>query len=74
MVSLINAEAARVGRSPMGFINPVLYQANDVGFDVTEGNNKLAACPAGFPATKGWDAVTGLGTPTYNKLRGILLR
>jgi tripeptidyl-peptidase I len=74
MVSLLNAEAAAQGKPPMGFINPALYQAADLGFDVTQGNNKLGGCPAGFPATEGWDAVTGLGTPTYQKLRAALYK
>jgi len=78
MVSLINAEAAQNGNPPMGFINPALYRAvgsspGELGFDVVEGNNKVSGCPSGFPATVGFDAVTGLGTPTYEKLRGILL-
>jgi hypothetical protein len=56
---------------PLGYINPALYTigsnparyAADF-FDVTTGNNGASA-PAipGFPATAGWDPVTGLGTP-----------
>ena len=26
----------------------------------------------GWPATKGWDAVTGLGTPNYQKLAKVV--
>lgn len=73
MVALLNAEAASQGKPPLGFLNPALYAAGAIGFDVTQGNNKLGACPAGFPATKGWDAITGLGTPTYQALRAALL-
>ena len=66
-------QAASQGKPPLGFLNPALYAAGAIGFDVTQGNNKLGACPAGFPATKGWDAITGLGTPTYQALRAALL-
>jgi subtilase family serine protease len=55
----------------LGYINPALYAigsnparyAADF-YDVTTGNNGAAA-PAipGYPATTGWDPVTGLGTP-----------
>ena len=45
-----------------GFINHTLYNST-LGFnDITSGNN---ACPAnaGYSATIGWDACTGLGSP-----------
>ena len=61
---------------PLGFISPALYKiganparyASDF-FDVTTGNNGLNA-PAipGYPATTGWDPVTGLGTPNAANL------
>jgi subtilase family serine protease len=52
----------------LGLINPALYSiasnpaqyASDF-FDITTGNN--AEFVAGYPATPGWDPVTGLGTP-----------
>lgn len=40
----------------IGFINPLLYQTPSSFQDITTGGN-------GFPASKGWDPVTGLGTP-----------
>jgi subtilase family serine protease len=72
----IVAIADQLNGKPLGFINPALYAigndssryANDF-FDVTTGNNGLNA-PAipGFPATIGWDPVTGLGTPNAANL------
>ena len=54
----------------LGLINPALYKmANGPNyaadfFDVTTGNNgAFAPDVPGFPATTGWDPVTGLGTP-----------
>ena len=41
--------------------------------DITTGSN--GGCgqqTRGFPATKGWDAVTGLGTPNYGKLAAVV--
>ena len=50
-------------------INPALYKIGADGtryakdfFDVTTGNNTTSSIP-GYPATTGWDPVTGLGTP-----------
>jgi tripeptidyl-peptidase-1 len=74
MVSVINDQRLAKGQPPVGFINPVLYQhaAGSLGADPVEGNNKDAGCKAGFPAQAGWDAVTGLGTPTLPKLTAVL--
>ena len=61
----------------LGFINAGLYSLGHgaryaaVFHDVTAGNNTVSLTDtsgnpvniAGYPATKGWDAVTGLGTP-----------
>ena len=72
MVSRINDRLAARGKPPVGFINPLLYRAGDVGTDIVDGNNKKKACAAGFPATKGFDAVTGLGTPLWSTLSDVL--
>ena len=65
------AIADQINGGPLGFINPALYKIGSAParyaadfYDVTTGNNGLSA-PAipGYPATTGWDPVTGLGTP-----------
>jgi tripeptidyl-peptidase-1 len=73
LVATINDLRAKAGKKSVGFINPVLYAAGaKLGFDVTTGNNKNSGCKAGFPAQKGWDPVTGLGTPSFATLQDIL--
>jgi len=66
----IVAIADQVNGSPLGLINPALYTigANPARYaadfyDVTTGNNQLDPSVPGYPATTGWDPVTGLGTP-----------
>jgi subtilase family serine protease len=62
------AIADQLNGGGLGLLNPYLYAigadptkyANDF-YDVTVGNNQ--AFVAGYPATTGWDPVTGLGTP-----------
>ena len=59
----------------LGLINPALYKvasnpamyANDF-YDITVGNNTADARVPGYPATTGWDPVTGLGTPNAANL------
>ena len=78
IVSTINAERLNTGLATLGFLNPVLYQSERVGFDIESGASVDTDCfglpVAGFPAWRGWDAVTGWGTPDYSVLRSVLLR
>eukprot|EP00026_Physarum_polycephalum_P003630 Phypoly_transcript_03643.p1 GENE.Phypoly_transcript_03643~~Phypoly_transcript_03643.p1 ORF type:complete len:749 (+),score=76.92 Phypoly_transcript_03643:97-2343(+) len=71
MITLLNDIRFSNGRPSLGFINPLLYQMGASYFnDVTQGSNRciLGNCAEGFNATTGWDPVTGLGTPIFNKM------
>jgi subtilase family serine protease len=70
------AIADQINGGGLGLINPGLYKigadptryASDF-FDITTGNNTQAGTSiAGYPATTGWDPVTGLGTPNAANL------
>ena len=66
MTALIDVDQAKL--RPVGFLNPVLYQieagTKHVLNDVTVGNNDMTTTNGGrYPATKGYDMATGLGTP-----------
>ncbi len=71
----IVALADQVNGGGLGLINPALYKigadpvryANDF-YDVTTGNNQADPDIQGYPATPGWDPVTGLGTPNAANL------
>lgn len=52
--------------SPVGFVNPVLYQNSRAFSDITQGNN------GAFSAAAGWDACTGLGSPKGELLLNAL--
>jgi subtilase family serine protease len=64
------AIADQIAGHGLGMINPTLYSlasnpstySGDF-YDVTTGNNQAVASVPGYPATTGWDPVTGLGTP-----------
>lgn len=86
IVALLNDHQAARGKPKLGFANPLLYKVwgedPTVFNDITKGNNwctESACCPSdgatnmfGYEAAKGWDPVTGLGTPNYGKLQSWL--
>lgn len=75
IVGLLNDLRLQRGKSSLGFLNPLLYsKAADALTDITSGASEgCGFLSKGWPATKGWDAVTGLGTPDYAKLASLAL-
>ncbi|KAI1868901.1 hypothetical protein JX265_006880 [Neoarthrinium moseri] len=71
-INRINEERIAVGKGPVGFINPVLYEHPEVLNDITNGTNPGCGTE-GFSAVPGWDPVTGLGTPNYPKMLDLFL-
>ncbi|KAI0880916.1 subtilisin-like protein [Annulohypoxylon maeteangense] len=67
MFNRINEERLAVGKSTIGFVNPVLYANSGIFEDITAGDNGICGVK-GFPAVEGWDPATGLGVPNYPKL------
>jgi len=65
--ALLNDVRIKAGKSPLGFLNPFIYQNAHAFNDVTSGKNN-AGLGDGFTAIAGWDAATGFGTPDYAKL------
>ncbi|KAL7934123.1 peptidase S8/S53 domain-containing protein [Trichoderma chlorosporum] len=72
LITRINSFRMNAGKKPVGFINPILYQHPEAFNDITVGNNP-GCNTKGFSAVKGWDPVTGLGTPNYSKLKEVFL-
>merc|ERR1711904_555181 len=73
----LNAASQKASGKPLGFLNPLLYkmyaESPDTFTDVTSGDNKctesgcFSSCK-GYECAKGWDPVTGLGTPVTDKM------
>ena len=72
ILTRINEERLAAKKPTVGFVNPTLYAHPEAFHDITVGNNSGCGTP-GFYAAKGWDPVTGLGTPVYPKLRDAFL-
>lgn len=72
IIGLINDQLIAAGKKPMGFLNPFIYSNAQAFTDVTIGSNKVGRggplLPYGWNCTKGWDPVTGMGTPVYPEL------
>jgi len=78
LIARLNDELAAKGKAPLGFVNPLLYQAAEKGVynDIVDGDIKCGeslCCALGYHAEEGWDPTTGLGTPKYDKLRQFIL-
>jgi tripeptidyl-peptidase-1 len=85
IIANINSVRLSKGQKPLGFLNPWLYSEGYRGLtDITAGGSQgcfnvalssgldAPEVPgAGWNATTGWDAVTGLGTPNFEKLLKI---
>jgi subtilase family serine protease len=76
--SAITAIADQNAGRDLGFINRALYHIGQAQrrysadlFDVISGNNSFGGV-TGFNAGPGWDATTGLGSPSANNLVGDL--
>jgi len=80
MFTLINGARLKLGKSPVGYLNPILYQLggnNSIIFnDITSGENNCCAgqqgqqtcCQYGFYASSAWDPLTGWGSLKFDKL------
>jgi tripeptidyl-peptidase-1 len=76
-IGYLNAASQKASGKPLGFLNPLLYKmyaaSPDAFTDVTIGDNKCtedgcASTCKGYECAKGWDPVTGLGTPVVDKM------
>ncbi|KAF9344962.1 hypothetical protein BGX26_003701 [Mortierella sp. AD094] len=69
VITLLNGQRLSQGKKPLGFLNPWLYaQGKHMLNDILLGNNPGCGTE-GFQAAKGWDPVTGLGTPDFVKMQ-----
>ncbi|UNI15306.1 Tripeptidyl-peptidase I [Purpureocillium takamizusanense] len=79
--TLINEDRLTAGKTPIGFVNPVLYQNPDMFNDILVGSqarggptDKGCGDNGGFRCQEGWDPVTGMGTPDYKAMHEVFMR
>lgn len=77
-IGLLNDARLAAGKKQMGFLNPWIYNNTDCFTDVTKGTNAIGrgtfSLPYGFNVTKGWDPVTGVGTPVFDKMLAAAMK
>ena len=71
---LLNDARLAAGKTTLGFLNPFIYASASAFNDCTSGSNLGCLGVGGFPAVAGWDAVTGVGTPNFEKLKEAALK
>ncbi|KAH0161506.1 subtilisin-like protein, partial [Aureobasidium melanogenum] len=76
IIALVNDALIAGGKPTLGFLNPWLYKKAYRAFtDITSGS--AVGCSEigdgkGFPAVKGWDPVSGFGTPKFRDIIHLL--
>ncbi|GAM25824.1 hypothetical protein SAMD00019534_089990, partial [Acytostelium subglobosum LB1] len=81
LISLVNDRLLANNKSPLGFMNPLIYQlasTNPLAFnDITVGSNRCNrayCCQYGYSAAAGWDPVSGLGSIDFEQfLQAVLV-
>jgi kumamolisin len=71
LLAIVNAKLGH----PVGFVNPILYRLTDhdnAFHDIISGNNDTNRGKGSYPAQPGWDACTGLGSPSGTNLLNAL--
>ena len=63
ILALVNDALLAAGKPSLGFLNPWLYKKGFEAFTDVLSGSAIGCDGAGFPAAKGWDPVTGYGTP-----------
>ena len=72
IISLVNDALLAANKPPMGFLNPWLYSVGYKAFTDVKSGSAIGCGTSGFPAMRGWDAVTGFGTPVSFEFASLL--
>jgi tripeptidyl-peptidase I len=73
IIALVNDALIAAGKPPLCFLNPWLYRKGYKGLTDILSGSAVGCGVDGFPARKGWDAVSGFGTPVFSELMALAL-
>ncbi|KAG9736267.1 subtilisin-like protein, partial [Aureobasidium melanogenum] len=80
IVGLVNSALIDAGKSPLGFMNPFIYSVARKAFQEVDGGGSkgclqfLGPPTVSLNATEGWDPISGIGTPDFQKLLSIAMQ
>ncbi|KNZ59134.1 hypothetical protein VP01_1797g4 [Puccinia sorghi] len=72
VIALLNDDRISRGLTALGFLNPWLYSQGYQGLNDVVIGSSSGCGTTGFAATKGWDPVTGLGTPNFPAMQRLM--
>ena len=73
IISQLNDLRLKAGNPPLGWLNPALYSTlSSCFYDVDDGSQNNCKKGDGFHTISGWDPATGLGTPNFECLAGVI--
>lgn len=73
IMATLNQVREDAGKPRLGFLNPFIYQNGAAFNDITDGINNFCDDATAFPATAGWDAASGMGSPNFPALKKAVL-
>jgi len=81
LMALLNGQVQVKTGKPLGFMNPLIYQMAaaqpntftdiTIGDNICTENGCSSSCK-GFYTTKGWDPITGFGTPVFTNIQSYV--
>jgi subtilase family serine protease len=74
MIALVNEQAALSGSTPVGFLNPTLYALAGTPTYRLVLHDIIGGTSGNYAAVKGFDLVTGLGSPRGRSLVDVLAK
>lgn len=73
--SQLNNVRLNLGKSPLGWLNPLIYANGQCFNDINDGSqNNCNAGTTGFSTITGWDAATGFGSPNFACLQTVVAK
>ncbi|WAQ81732.1 hypothetical protein PtA15_2A43 [Puccinia triticina] len=72
IIALLNDYSMSLGGPSLGYLNPWLYGTGYRGLNDVLSGSSSGCNTTGFSAIRGWDPVTGLGTPNFRKLQRLV--
>jgi len=79
LITLLNQDRLNAHKTPLGFVNPIIYKMYDTNPDLYFNNNFTATnnggecgTALGFNSVHGWNPLVGCGSPNFAEIRKFI--